>query len=228
VQELPAGQHHSGVPNKGCEQREFAAGQIDFPPVQHRAVREQVDGERPGLQRGTRLFPEPQPRANPGRELIHRERLGHIVVGAGVQPVDLGTGVIESGKGDDRQPCPQRPELGQYLQTALAGQDQIEQDKVDFEFPYGLQPGRAVVARGHDQPPCAQPVFHDRPDSGVVLDQQDMGHTVPLLEPLAPGPPRPHTVARWPPSSVFPRRGTRGGRNPFAVSVTAERGLRAF
>ncbi|WP_314174510.1 hypothetical protein [Streptomyces winkii] len=56
------------MPDEGGEQREFAAGQIDFAPVQHRAVREQVDGQRTGLQRGTRLFPGPQPRADAGRE----------------------------------------------------------------------------------------------------------------------------------------------------------------
>jgi hypothetical protein len=56
-----------------------------------------------GLARGRVALLATQLRAEPGQQLVHHERLGHVVVGAGVERADLVTGRREIIRDDNRE-----------------------------------------------------------------------------------------------------------------------------
>ena len=68
-------------------------------------------------------------RPQPGQELVHAERLGHVVVGAGVERLDLVRRVGARRQHDHRrrQPAAQPVE---HLDAGHVGQAEVEDDHV--------------------------------------------------------------------------------------------------
>ena len=115
---------------------------ISSPAARDAAV-DEVDGELAGLDRRAAallLDAVAQGRAHPGQELGDAERLGDVVVGAGIERRDLAALVVAAGEHQDRGVA-QRLELGQERHAVAVGQAQVEQDQL-----------RPVVADGAQAP----------------------------------------------------------------------------
>ena len=68
-------------------------------------------------------------RAQPGEQLVHAERLGHVVVGAGVEGLDLVGAVGPAGQHQDRHVGP-AAQPGDDLDAVHVGQAEVEDDDV--------------------------------------------------------------------------------------------------
>jgi hypothetical protein len=116
-----------------------------------------------------------QRRAEPGQELAHRERLGHVVVGAGIERADLVAGAGPAGQHDDRRPVP-AAQLDDDLGATDVGQAEVEDDRVR----------QSAGGQCQRLPPCAcshhviQPGPEVDPQGSLqlrlVLDDQDPAH----------------------------------------------------
>ena len=67
-------------------------------------------------------------RAQPGEQLVHAERLGDVVVGAGVEGVDLVEAVGPTGQHEDRDVGP-AAQPGDDLGAVHVGQAEVEDDE---------------------------------------------------------------------------------------------------
>ena len=83
----------------------------------------------------------PQRGAQPGEQLVHAERLGHVVVGAGVERGDLVGLAVAHGQHDDRHRAP-AAQAADHVDAVDAGQAEVEDDDV------------GVVARGERRAPA--------------------------------------------------------------------------
>jgi cellulose synthase/poly-beta-1,6-N-acetylglucosamine synthase-like glycosyltransferase len=102
-QQLLARQHLVGVAQECLGQGELPPGQLDR-PVGHRGPPgAQVQGHvaRP-QQRGLLRAVGPQPDPDAGQQLLEAERLGHVVVGAAVEPGHRDLDLVPGGQDDDR------------------------------------------------------------------------------------------------------------------------------
>ena len=76
------------------------------------------------------LQPVAERHADARHQLVHAERLGHIVVGAEFQRLDDAGLVGAAGQDDDRQVKPSSRQLLQQVVAGHVGQTEIEQDEV--------------------------------------------------------------------------------------------------
>ncbi len=79
-------------------------------------------------------------------QLAHPERLGEVIVGAGVERRDLVALLAAGGEHDDRHvaPLPQPPD---HLQAVEIGQAQVEDDEVGLaRSAASISPSSPVVA----------------------------------------------------------------------------------
>ena len=126
-----------------------------------------------GRVRGQRGALDPaQQHVHAGGQLAHRERLGHVVVGADAE-ADQHVGlVVPRGEHQHRH----RP-LGLHpaadLQAVEAGQHDVEDQQVGLPGLGGVHGGRAVAGRLHLEALGAQPGRDGVDDRRVVLDDQD-------------------------------------------------------
>lgn len=112
-----------------------------------------------------------QERVQTGHQFLQVERLAQIVVGPRLEPVHpLGPG-IPRRQHQHRDLIPLRPPAAKHLETALAGQPQVEHDRVvGLRHPAGLRlepVGGDVDREARLTQPRAQPLTQRR----VVLDQ---------------------------------------------------------
>lgn len=70
-----------------------------------------------------------QPRPDPRQEFLCLERLGHVVVGARLQPLDHVTGVGLRGEHHDRH-IRFRPQVATHVDAVATGKHQIQQNEV--------------------------------------------------------------------------------------------------
>jgi hypothetical protein len=100
--------------------------------VADRIERQRLDTEHP-LLLGQRLAGAAQHGANPCGQLGGRERLGHVVVGPGLETVDLVVTLGTRGQHDHRQPRGRwiGLEHRQQIESGLAGQHPVEKHQVD-------------------------------------------------------------------------------------------------
>ena len=111
--------------------------------------------ERPDLELGhaqrrrdRHRLATPQDRPDPREQLLAAERLGDVVVGAGVERLDLGQLVGLAGQDDDRDLA--RPAGdADHLDAVAAGHREVEQHQVGRLLGEPAQ-GRVAVVRGHD------------------------------------------------------------------------------
>jgi hypothetical protein len=114
-------------------------------------------------------------------ELAHRERLGHVVVGAGVERAYLVARAGPAGQDDDRRPVP-AAQLDDDLGAGTVRE--AEDDRV--RRPAGGQRQRLPSgARGDDVvQPGPQAELQYLPQFRVVLGDQDPGHAIPMARSL--------------------------------------------
>ena len=90
----------------------------------------EVDADRPHLEDGLSGRPgTTEDGAQACEQLAHRERLRHVVVGAGVERGDLLRLVADGGDDDDRHAAP-ATHLAADVDAAAVRQDQVQQHRV--------------------------------------------------------------------------------------------------
>lgn len=165
------------------QQVEFAVGQV------HRAPG-QCDRPRRGrhAQFADREFGR-RGRRQPGRAAQHRphtqgqlaraERFGQVVVGAGLQPRDAVVLLAERGQQDHRQPViTVFAQLAAQRQPVGPGHHHVEHRDVELLGLQQPQRLRAVVRDGHVEPVTFEVAADDVADDGVVVGDQDTGHSL--------------------------------------------------
>jgi hypothetical protein len=77
---------------------------------------------------------------------VHAEGFGEVVVGAGVEGVDLGVFGVAGGEDDDRRggPAAQGLDDGDAVEI---GQAEVEDDQVGWVTAGGAESGRAIGGR---------------------------------------------------------------------------------
>ena len=137
-----------------------------------------ADGDRlaeGGLGRGRRPRAPAQQGAQPRHELGERERLDHVVVGAGLEPDDAvvdGVARREHAHGHVVVHRPQRRHDGHPVH---AGQPEVEDDGVGDALVHRPQRARPVLRGAHGEPREPQAALERRPHVGVVVDHQQVG-----------------------------------------------------
>ena len=160
------------------------AQELDLVERELLALRPALD--RVGGQVDLRLADRRRPRARARRargaaedgadardELADAERLGHVVVGAGVEAADLVDLLAARREHDDRHERVAAAQLLADLVAVHVGQHQVEQDRVGLLV---LGEGHAVLAlaRGHDAEALElERVLEPEHDVRLVLDDED-------------------------------------------------------
>ena len=138
---------------------------------------DEVDGEVVGGD-DRRLRGRPVPAhggPQPGEQLVHAERLGDVVVGAGVEGGDLVAFGAPRRQHDDGHVGPAAEPLD-HLDPVDAGQPEVEQHDVGVRLPGGDQ--RLLAGRGQvDLVAACDEVEAQRPaDRRLVVDDEHAGH----------------------------------------------------
>ena len=94
-----------------------------------------------------RLVRPPQPRPDPGDELLGLERLENVVVGAGLQPEDDVYGVGLRGQHDDRH-ARLAPDLAAHVDPVGTGQHQVKQHQIRPGLAEGV---KRLIPVGHER-----------------------------------------------------------------------------
>jgi hypothetical protein len=117
-----------------------------------------------------------RPSAHPRDQLAEGERLGQVVVGAELQPIDP---VIDArGRGEHQDPGAAPGELPAHLVAVQPRQVPVQHDHV-VAGEAGLgQGGRAVVDHVHRQAGVAQPLGDPVGQHDVVFGHQHPHHTI--------------------------------------------------
>ena len=118
----------------------------------------------------------PRGRANPRSELLHRERLHEVVVGAdleGVHAVVLGAA---RGDDDDRRADPLVARLLDHAPAVDAGEHEVEDADVGPLVAQTGEPGLAVRDPDGVEPGRLEVSRHPAGDDVVVFDDQDFRH----------------------------------------------------
>jgi hypothetical protein len=111
----------------------------------------------------------------PGQQFVHAEGLGDVVVGAGVQRLDLLVGGVPGGQHQDRHagPAAQAPD---HLDAVHVRQAQVEDDHIGVAGGGELEGGGAVVGRV-DLVLARLEVDHEGAhDLRLVVDHEHPGH----------------------------------------------------
>ncbi len=118
----------------------------------------------------------PQQRPEPGEQLLERERLDQVVVGAGIEPVDPVVGGVACGEQQHRDVVPLGADAAAHLEPVDDRHHHVEHHDVgqalgeDAEGPTTVGSGGDVVALE------GQAALEAVPDIGFVVDDQDGGH----------------------------------------------------
>jgi len=169
--------------DKGGEQVEFAAGQVDFGSVrcgQHTAA--DIDGKSgkapgfidAGAGRGRRPMGAAQDRADPCHQFAGVERFGQIIVRPYFQsddPIDI----VALGRDHQHRQGSFGAKPAADRKAILARQHDIEDGQVDAApraQPVQLGAGAADIGL---EPLAPEQALNQRPDLGIILDHGDYG-----------------------------------------------------
>jgi hypothetical protein len=125
--------HLAGVLHQHAQQFVFFGRKLDllvadFDDSPHQIDRKVANTKDRPLAVNLQLMP--QRRAHPGQKLVHPERLGHIVISAGIERLNLSGLVVAAGQNDDWHAVIARAHRAQKLMTLHIGQAQIENDQI--------------------------------------------------------------------------------------------------
>ena len=164
-----------GCSRKQLEQRELRAGELDPPAAAADLARAAVELEvgeahRPaGL--GLRAADEG---AQPRLELLQRERLDEIVVGAGVEPRHAVVDGVARGEHQHRRPVAGRAQPAADLQPVDAGHGDVEHDGVDDVLDEVVERGAAVAGRPHVVVVGGERALERLAHGGLVVDDEHL------------------------------------------------------
>ena len=163
--------HQAGQQLELAERQPHRAA-LDLDPPQLAVERDRADGE---VALDDAALRAPQHGADAAAQLGEPERLGDVVVGARLEPLDrVGLGV-ERGQHDDRHhvaAAPQQPR-DVVAGRALAERD-VEQHDVEGLVAGGLQRGVAVGDGGHAVALALEGAGEHVAQRAVVVDEQDV------------------------------------------------------
>jgi hypothetical protein len=120
----------------------------------------------------------PQQRLDPQRQLAHLERLGHVVVGADLQPLDaVGVGAARGEEDDgDVLGLGRAAERAADLEPRVVGQHEIEQHQVGG-LPLAQAQGFGTEAGRVDPEPLLRELVGEQlTQIGIVFDDQNAPH----------------------------------------------------
>ena len=144
-----------------------------------------------------RLAPAPQERAHAGDELLARERLDEVVVGARVQPGDAVRNAVAGGEEQDRQREPLRAQPPTDGEAVHPRHGDVEDDEVRDGPLNGSERAASVRRRRDIVPFRRERALEHAPNRGVVVDDEDRGggHD-PRVAPRGPSRPAQRS-SRW-------------------------------
>jgi hypothetical protein len=114
--------------------------------------------------------------AHARQELGNAERLGHVVVGAELEPQDLVGLLVARGQHDDRCRRPSRAQLAADVEAVLARQHHVEDDEIRLEAGGLLQSLVAVGGGGDLVSLELEVVTQSEQHLRLVLDHQNALH----------------------------------------------------
>src|SRR5262249_53720140 len=125
-------EHLAGVLHQNAEQfvflgRELNTLGLEFDDPPHQIDREIADTKNRPLAMLLQLMPKRG--AHPGQKLIHSEWLGHVIVRAGIERLNLAGFVVTAGQNYDRHTVVARTYGPQELIALHVRQAQIEDDQ---------------------------------------------------------------------------------------------------
>ena len=178
VQQLFAAEHPTRVLHEVVQQAEFRGTKVDFGARAADAVGDAVDDDVAvvdAVVSQTRTDAA-QYGADAGDQLGHRERLGHIVVGAGVEAAHAVRLLAARGQHDDRQVAGLglAPDAAAHLDARQLGQHPVQQHQIGQPL-VDLQ--HALLAVGGDDDAVAlflEVVLKERRQRVLVFHHQNI------------------------------------------------------
>src|SRR5262245_44414825 len=143
LEQLALADQLAGIPGEAVDDLPFGAGEVNGQGriiVLAYGVVGQVDvvPSDAQLRRALRGGLAASDRADPGQQLVDAERLGAVVVGTGVESVDLVVTVDAAGEHDDRNRSPGTKAVDD-VDAVEVGQTEVEYDDVRMLSPCGRQ-----------------------------------------------------------------------------------------
>ena len=184
-----------GPAHEHLEQRELGAGQLDRPAAAHHLAGRHVQGEvgerqhLVGAGAVARMRPAEQ-RAQPGEQLLQRERLGEVVVGAGVEPLHPVADRVAGGEHQDRQVVARGAQRAGGLDAVEARHHHVDHEGVRglpgdagqrLGTVAGQRDGVAVELQGAAQRLAHRPVVVDDEDARGLGGRGGHAPSLPLL-----------------------------------------------
>ncbi len=166
---------HTEVLRERRQQPEFQRREAHVSATAARSASFQIDDRGPEAQDrvpGGSPHGVPQRRAYARKQLADAERLGHVVVGAGVECFDLCAFLDAGGQHDDRHRGP-RANAADHLDAVDVRQPQVDNGEIRL-VRSGVD-GSATSCRRLDHPIAlrAERSAQEPPDFGFVLDDED-------------------------------------------------------
>src|SRR5215207_2718244 len=195
--------HEPGATDEVLEYRELACGTPDFRTAAQTAVPGRVKAQVAHLDRRWNTYGSPAKQGTEmGNEHRKGERLGQVVVGAGVECPGFVELAVLCCQYQNRGPVAMVAQLLADLEPTAPGKHQVQDERVVVVLGGPPQPVASVEGDLDREALVVQSPFHDRCDLAVVLDQQDL-HSRPSLSR--------RDATTSPMSALCGRRGSRAG-----------------
>src|SRR6266487_1615008 len=210
--DLFPGDHLPGVVHQHTQQVELLGGELELVFA---------DPGAPGIRvhphtlhgAGLRAAPAEQG-ADPGQQLGQPERLGHVVVGARVEPDHRVHLVRPRGEDEHGDGLPFRAQTPAYLQPVQLGQPDVEHDQVEPAGHGRIQRARAVSRNVDVIAFAPQRAGQWVGDGEVILGKQNAGHD-PMVRRLSANPDADAELKYGRSGQKRCRRGTQTGVTPW-------------
>ena len=167
-------EHAPGAPHEALEEGVLARGQLDAPVAPGHLARGRVEGEGPHPEHRSALpLPAPQERPHPGEQLVERERLGQVVVGAEVEASHAVGDAVARGQEQDRRLDAALAHGAHHAEPVAARQHHVEDDQVVGRTLHD-EVERALAVRGqlHRVALLLQPLADEARHLALVLHHQ--------------------------------------------------------